>query len=150
MPLKKNMGGKLPDSYLDTNIIVRLLAGDDLKKQAASAKLFEQVASGKIIISSPSTVVAETVFVLSSPNLYHLPRIEIRDALIALLRHSNFRVDNKQAVIAALDIYASYNIHFVDALLLALTRQSKENVLYSYDEDFDKFPDITRKEPQEE
>lgn len=142
------MDGKSPDSYLDTNIIVRLLAGDDLKKQEASAKLFEQVASGKVIISSPDAVIAETVFVLSSPNLYHLPKTEVRDALISLLRFPSFRVDNKQAVITALDIYASYNIHFVDALLLALARQSEQKTIYSYDEDFDKFPNITRKEPR--
>src|SRR3989344_2661505 len=144
-PSKKNMDGKLPDPYLDTNIIVRLLTGDDLAKQAASAKLFKEVAQGKVMISSTDAIIAETVFVLSSPNLYHLPKTEIRDSLSLLLKFANFRLDNKQAIIADLDIYASYNIHFVDSLLLALTRQSEEKALYSYDEGFDKFPDIVRK-----
>ena len=141
------MDGKLPDPYLDTNIIVRLLTGDDLAKQAASAKLFKEVAQGKVMISSTDAIIAETVFVLSSPNLYHLPKGKIRDLLITLLAYPNFKVKNKQVVIQALHYYADKNLDFGDAVLVVLTQKSKEKTIYSYDHDFNKFSDIIRKEP---
>lgn len=137
----------LTDSYVDTNVIIRLLTGDDEQKCKDSTALFEKVSEGKLILTAPDTAIADAVFVLSSPNLYHLPKTEIRDLLAPLLRYPNFKVENKQVVIQALDYYADKNIDFGDAILAVLTQQSEERVIYSYDEDFDKFPDITRKEP---
>lgn len=135
------------DPYVDTNIIIRLLTGDDERKRKDSKALFEKVSGGELILSAPDTAIADAVFVLSSPNLYHLPKTEIRDLLVPLLRYPNFKVENKQIVIQALDYYADKNIDFGDAMLVVLTQQSEEKSIYSYDEDFDKFPDIVRKEP---
>lgn len=135
------------DPYIDTNVIIRLLTGDDEQKRKDSMVLFEKVSGGEVILSAPETVIADAVFVLSSPNLYHLPKIEIRDLLTPLLRYPNFKVENKQVLIQALDYYADKNIDFADAILAVLTQQSEEKSIYSYDEDFDKFPGIIRKEP---
>lgn len=141
------MASKSVGPYVDTDVIIRLITHDDLKKQEAVAKLFERVEKGSLALFAPSTVIADAVFVLSSPRLYNLPRIEIRDVLMALLRLTNFKVDNKQAVATALDFYANSNIDFGDALLVALTFKTKTKEIYSYDRDFDKFTGIKRKEP---
>lgn len=132
--------------YVDTDVILRLITHDDLKKQEAAAKLFEEVEKGKLILFAPDTVIADAVYVLSSPRLYNFPRAEIRDVLVALLRFTNFKVDNKQAVMTALDLYANSKIDFGDTLLIALTLQTKKKEIYSYDRDFDKFSGIKRKE----
>lgn len=143
------MGGSPPGSYIDTDVILRLITGDDLRKQEDAAKLFKKVVQGELILSTPDTAIADAVFILSSTKHYNLPRPEIRDALSALIRYTNFKVDNKQAVLTALDIYAAANIDFGDAVLIALAAQTDSKTIYSYDHDFDKFPDITRKEPRE-
>ena len=141
------MGRSMVDSYIDTDVIIRLLTGDDQQKRKDATALFEKVAQGDIVLFAPDTVIADAVFVLSSPKLYDLPRAEIRYLLTALLRYPNFKVENKQVVIKALDFYADKNIDFGDAMLVVLTQQSEGRLIYSYDHDFDRIPDIKRKEP---
>ena|SRR5260221_4785511 len=135
------------NAYIDTDVIIRLLTGDDEQKRNDTTALFEKVSNGKLVLTTPDTAIADAVFVLSSSNLYHLHRTEIRDLLVPLLSYPNFKIENKQIVIQALDYYADKNIDFGDAMLVALTEQSEEKTIYSYDHDFDKFPDIIRKEP---
>jgi len=135
------------DSCIDTDVIIRLLTGDDQQKCKDATALFERVAKGDLVLSAPDTVIADAVFVLSSSNLYNLPRTKIRDLLAALLRCSNFKVENKQVMIKALDFYVDKNIDFGDAILAVLTQQSQNKLIYSYDHDFDKISDIKRKEP---
>lgn len=137
----------LSNPYVDTDILIRLLTGDDPKKQEAAAVLFEKVEKEEIILLAPDTAIADAVFVLSSSKHYNLPRGEIRDLLMSLLRYPNFKVKNKQILIKALNLYAEVNIDFGDAILAVLTQKSKEKTIYSYDHDFDKIPGIKRKEP---
>ena len=138
---------KIPNSYIDTDVIIRFLTGDDPKKQVRASKLFEKVEQGKLYLLAPDTVIADVVYVLSSPRLYNLPREEIRDILFTLLRHTNFKVDNKVSLFAALDIYASINLDFSDSFIAAECKHSKIKTLYSYDHDFDKIPNLIRREP---
>ena len=141
------MAGNSPDSYVDTDVIIRLITHDDPKKQEAAAILFERVENGELVLTAPDTVFADAVYVLSSPRLYHLPRVEIRDVLVSLLRYINFKVDNKHALITALDLYASTHLDFGDCFLIALATQSRTKKVYSYDHDFDKIKGIKRIEP---
>ncbi|MDO8573536.1 MAG: PIN domain-containing protein [Candidatus Daviesbacteria bacterium] len=138
---------KVLNSYIDTDVIIRLLTGDDEQKRKDAKALFERVEQGDLILYAPDTVIADAVFVLSSPNLYDLPRSQIRDLLQILLHYPNFKVENKQAVIKALDLYADKNIDFGDAMLAVLTLETPEKIIYSYDHDFDKISGIKRKEP---
>lgn len=135
------------DPYIDSDVIIRLLTGDDPRKCKAATALFEKVAQGQLVLTAPDTVIADVVFVLSSPNLYHLPKEKTRDLLTTLLSYPNFKVKNKQAVIRALNAYAEKNIDFGDAMLATLTKRSKDKIIFSYDHDFDKFPEINRQEP---
>lgn len=141
------MASKNVDLYIDTDVIIRLLTFDDLKKQNASARLFEKVSQGKTILFAPDTVIADCVFVLSSSRLYNLTRLKIRDILTPLVKLPNFKVENKQAVLNALDLYATNNLDFGDVFLAARVSQSENKTLYSYDHDFDRFSGIKRIEP---
>lgn len=135
------------DAYIDTDVIIRLLTSDDAKKQERAYKLFEKVESGELELSAPATVIADAVYVLSSPRLYNRTRTEIREMLSVLLRLSNFKIDCKQALLSALDLYVEHNIDFGDALLASLVLQGKSKYIYSYDHDFNKITGIKRKEP---
>ncbi len=99
------------------------------------------------MLSAPDTVIADAVYVLSSSKHYNLSRIEIRGLLVSLLRYPNFKVENKQVLIKALDLYVSENIDFGDAVLAVLTLESQSRLICSYDRDLDKIDNIKRKEP---
>jgi len=135
------------DPFVDTDVIIRLLTGDDPVKQAAAAKLFEKVESGSTNLSAPVTVIADAVYVLSSRRLYNLPLLEVRELLVALLRMPRFRVANKSTVLEALDLYAVTNLDFGDAFIAASMREAGSEELYSFDRDFDRVPGVVRLEP---
>ncbi len=133
--------------FIDTDVIIRFLTGDDSEKQAAATALFEQVEQGLLTIQAPDTVIADAVYVLSSPRLYHLARSDVQQMLAALVRLPQFHVQNRLSVLQALDLYASTRLDFGDALIIASMQQQGSQVLYSYDADFDRIEGITRREP---
>jgi hypothetical protein len=67
--------------FLDTDIIIRFLTGDDPQKQAAAAALFQRIEQGSFTVAAPVTVIADAVFVLHSPRLYNKPRPEVQALL---------------------------------------------------------------------
>ena len=137
----------MSDLFVDTDVIIRLLTGDDPQKQARAAALFEQMERGEVTLAAPVTVIADCVYVLSSPRLYHLPRAEVVALLGALLRLPHFRVDHRQTLQQALEIYAARNFDFGDAFIVASMQQAGSQAVYSYDAGFDRVKDIERLEP---
>ncbi len=134
-------------AFIDTDVIIRFLTGDDLTKQAQAAALFERVRDGQIEIAAPDTVIADAVYVLSSPRLYHLPHDHVRDLLAPLVRLPGFKLRNRRTVLRALDLYTSANIGFGDAMIVASMEQSGSQIVYSYDVHFERFVGIRRQEP---
>src|SRR2546425_1878469 len=133
--------------FLDTDVIIRFLTGDDPEKQAAATALFEQVEQGLLTVQAPDTVIADAVYVLSSPRLYHLARHDIQEMLATLVRLPQFQVQNRWSVLRALELYASTKLDFGDTLIIASMEQQGSHLLYSYDMDFDHIQGITRQEP---
>lgn len=133
--------------FIDTDVIIRFLTGDDPKKQAAATALFEQVEQGTLTVAAPDTVIADAVYVLSSPRLYHLARSEVRELLTALIQLPHFQVQNRLAVLRALELYGSSKLDFGDVLIISSMEQQHSQILYSYDADFDRFDSINRQEP---
>lgn len=136
------------DPFVDTDVLIRLLTNDDARKQAEAVALFEQVEAGNLRISAPDTVIADAVYVLSSPRLYRVPRAEVAALLIPLVRLPGFNVQNRHAVIRALEIFASTRLDFGDALIVASMEEAGSTTLYSYDRDFDRVPGIERQTPR--
>lgn len=134
----------MADRYVDTNVLVRLLTHDDPKKDAEAVSLFSRVEDGSIQLSAPDTVIADAVFVLSSPRQYGLTRMRIAELLIPLVQLPHFHVNNRDIVIRALEIYGSIRIDFGDAMIVAAMQAAGATELYSYDTDFNRFPDIVR------
>jgi len=134
-------------TYIDTDVIVRLVTGDDLAKQAAAARLFQEVEDGKLTVAAPYTVIADAVFVLCSRNLYNLPRPVAAAALARLVRIPGFHIERRRTVLAALDLFETHRVDFGDCMLIASMRQAGASALYSYDRDFDRFAGIERQEP---
>ncbi len=136
--------------FVDTDVIIRLLTGDDLDKQAAAKALFEQVEQGTLDVAAPVTVIADAVYVLSSRTLYHLPRAQVSALLTPLVRLPHFHVKNRRLVLRALALYATTNLDFGDLFIVASMQQAGSTIVYSYDRGFDRIVGslgITRQEP---
>lgn len=133
--------------FIDTDVIIRLLTGDDLRKQVAAGVLFEQIEQGTLTAAAPDTVIADAVYVLASRELYKKKRVEIRDLLAPIVRLPHFHIQNRSSVLEALDLYASTNLDFGDTLIIATMMQQSSQTLYSYDRDFDRIKTIIRQEP---
>ena len=137
----------MSEPHVDTDVIIRLVTGDDPVKQERAAQLFQDVEDGKLVVRAPVTVIADAIFVLCSKRLYNLPRTQAAAALARLVRIPGFRVDRKRTVIAALGLFGSTRLDFGDCMLIASMREEGSTVLYSYDTDFDRFAPIARREP---
>ena len=133
--------------YIDTDIIVRFLSGDDPKKQVQAAALFERVENGTLRVALPVLVVGEITFVLSSPRLYHMKRAEIVGLLVPILRLPNCVVQNRRRVFLALDLYLTTSLSFTDAYIAASMKIAGPATVYSYDRGYDRVQGIERIEP---
>jgi predicted nucleic-acid-binding protein len=96
---------------VDTNIVVRLLTGDDAKQSAAAKALF---AGGAIWIAR--TVLLETVWVLRS--VYEFEEDAIGGALTKLLGLKNVHVENKASLAAAMALREK-GVELADAIHLS-------------------------------
>jgi predicted nucleic-acid-binding protein len=111
---------------VDTNVLVRLLTGDDPRQETAARVLFE---SGEIWVAK--TVLLETAWVLRS--LYGLEEAAICDAFIKLLGLQTVSVEDAPAVASALAL-VSGGIEFADAI--HLTSRPVDAVFVSFDKSF--------------
>ena len=96
---------------VDTNVLVRLLTGDDVKQAAAARSLF---AAGPIWIAK--TVLLETGWVLRS--LYGFEEGAIRDAFTRLLGLKNVHTEDKASMATALALMV-HEIELADAIHLS-------------------------------
>lgn len=138
----------MSDAFVDTDVLIRYITGDDAAKKRAAASLFRRVEAGTDSLRAPDTVIADAVFVLSSLKLYALPRTRIRTEIVNLLRYPQFKVHNRRLLLRALDIYASTNLDFGDAMIAATMERRGDHELYSYDRGFERLPSISRREPE--
>jgi predicted nucleic acid-binding protein len=134
-------------AFVDADVIVRLISGDDPAKQSAAAALFQHVERGTLQVTTPPTTLADCLYVLCSPRLYKFSRAEAVARLLTLVKLPHFRLGERRTLIRALELYASTNIDFGDALIAASMFDSGASVVYSYDEHFDRLPGIIRQAP---
>lgn len=111
---------------VDTNVVVRLLTGDDPRQEAAARTLFEHE---QIWIAK--TVLLETAWVLRS--LYGFEHEAVAGALKKLLGLRAVSVEDARAVAAALAL-TSKGLEFDDALLL--TSRPAGATFTSFDKQF--------------
>ena len=102
---------------VDTNVLVRILARDDLK-QVRAADAF--VAAGVWV---SLLALAETMWVLTS--VYERDAAAIRASVEQLLHHKDLTLQDREVVAAALETFRSRPaLGFTDCLLLEVARKA--------------------------
>jgi predicted nucleic-acid-binding protein len=116
---------------LDTNVVVRLLIGDDPQQTPIAERAFlEAVASGGVYL--PDVVLAEVAWVLRG---YELSRSERYALLERLVRTRGVVVDDIDAVIEALDLFRQGG-DLADQLILARAASAAALTVLSFDKRF--------------
>jgi predicted nucleic-acid-binding protein len=118
---------------VETSLLVRYLVQDEPVHGAAATRVIE--GDGEVAISG--VALAETAFVLLRN--YGVPREDVVDKLVALLRRQNVRLlglDKTLAASALLLCRPSGRVSFADALINADVRSHGITALYTFDQQF--------------
>lgn len=133
--------------FVDTNIFLRYFTQDQHAQAQKCFELFQRVKRKEIQLTTSEAVLAEVVYVLTSPRVYNQPRTNIRTLLMPMLNLTNLKIPNRQVLIRALELYANSNLDFEDALSVAHMEKRELQTILSYDRHFDRVQGIQRKEP---
>lgn len=135
----------MKECFLDTNIFLRILTSDEEAKSAACQNLIRRGINKKLRLHTSAIVIAEIVWTLES--FYGCSPGEIREKVEMILNTPNLKIENQDLIAEAIALYEDKNIDFIDCYNAIYAREKGMDILYSYDEDFNKVPWITRIEP---
>ena len=135
--------------FLDTNILLLYLTGDDQAKAQACLALLFKVERGEEVVVTTNAVISETVFTLQSPRQYRLPRDRIRELVEPIIAMRGLRLPEKALYARAFELYCDKKISFAYAFNAAYIEANGISEVYSYDRDFDRLEGIKRVEPEE-
>lgn len=131
-------------ALLDTNVIVRFLVSDQSPKYKNLYSFFESLEYGKMKVELKLIVLFQVLFVLKS--FYKVPKDQIANGITDLLKYKGIVIKNKTMIRRMMEMWRNKKFDIVDCYLIAILENDSQNLLYSYDRDFDKF-NINRKEP---
>lgn len=118
---------------IDTNVLVRLIMGDDPRQVVAAG----QWAEGGVWVST--LALAEAVWVLVA--VHERGPAEIASAVRTLLNHKDLTVEDLHVVAAALEQFRQRpGVSFSDCLLLELARKAGHLPLGTFDRNLSKLP----------
>lgn len=131
---------------LDTNVLVRFLVRDDPRQFARAAALFQQTADGRCELIVTHILLAETIWVLTSPRLYDVPRADVADRLASLVVQPGVRCADAPVVLDALARFKATPCSFFDCYLAATAAATGDRVA-SFDKDLQRFKDVEHWQP---
>ena len=134
--------------FVDTNVFIRFLTGDDREKAEACWGFFKRLERGDERATTSESVLAEIVYVLSSKGLYALGRPDIEARLRPMLLLRGLQLPHQRRYLRALALYARLTwADFEDAVAIAQMEEDGITTIESYDRGFDRAEGITREEP---
>ncbi len=131
-------------ALLDTNVLIRFLTCDKTQMFRGVYTLFESLERGDLRVELKLIILFQVVFVLKS--FYSVPIKDIATGMLDILEYKGIIVKEKRIVRRTLTLWHDNKLDIVDCYLIACLEGDRQNILYSYDRDFNKF-EINRKEP---
>lgn len=111
---------------IDTNVLVRLIARDNVQQAERSERF---VADGAWV---SKLVLAESVWVLQS--VHGLRKAQLATAIDMLLEHRQLVLEGAETVRAALDDFVAHRgVGFIDCLIVAMARRGGHVPVGSFD-----------------
>jgi predicted nucleic-acid-binding protein len=116
---------------VDTNVLVRLLVGDDPTQAAKARALFDGAAEAGVPVWVSDTVLVELAWTLS--RAYGRDRRDIVSALRALASHGTVTLESPDAALIATDAFEQGPADFADCLLSAKAQAAGCDQLATFD-----------------
>jgi uncharacterized protein len=133
------------EQFLDTNIFLRHLLGDDPAQSPRATAYFQAIEQGLRTARISDIVVFEVVFTLERG--YRRSKTEIQSAVLPLLELPGILLPRKRKFREVFRLYIDKNISFADAYHALMMRKLNLSEIVSFDRDFDRIPAVTRVEP---
>lgn len=130
--------------FLDTNILLRHLRQDDPVLSPKATAILERIESGEFSVRTSDIVIFETVFSLQRS--YKVPRDQLAAALLSIIELPGIVLPGKRQYRKIFDLYLNLSLGFADCYHLVLMQRMAMTEVLSFDTDFDKIPDIHRRE----
>lgn len=131
--------------FLDTNVWLRFLIGDQKRQYEACKKLIALNEEGKLKVYTSTVVLLEIIYTLLS--FYRVKKKTIIADVKAILASRNLTLIQKTDFQKALVLYQKHNIKLADCLIAS--QLPKNVVLCTYDRDFKKIKKIVSLTPKE-
>jgi predicted nucleic-acid-binding protein len=119
--------------FLDTNLLLRYLLGDNEVQLTKIKKFFKQAQHQQIKFKISSPVIPELEYVMRK--VYSIPRQKIADTLISLLKTEILNFEQRSLWIETFDFYSKVNADPVDIFIFLQSRHENAQVL-TFDQDF--------------
>jgi len=120
--------------FVDTNVLVRYVIQDDIKKFEQVKGFFEAVSRGEVVLYLSSVVLLEMAFVLKS--VYRKETEEIVKVVKRLVKTRGCVIVDKTSLKLALEYLDKYKVKFSDCLIASSIPKGVK--VFSYDSDFKK------------
>ena len=130
--------------FLDTNIILRFILKDHPIYSPKAEIIIKKIDKGEVKVYISWPTILEIVFVLQ--NSIKLSKKEIAEKLLPIFHLENVNLEQRSLLDIIFGYYVDKNISLTDAYNATLMQKKKIKQIYSFDEDFDKFPKIERLE----
>ena len=131
-------------AFLDTNIFLRHLRQDDPMLSPKATALLGRIERGELSARTSDIVIFETVFSLQRS--YKVPRHQIAAALLPLLELQGIVLPGKRNFRQVFNLYTTSGLGFADCYHVVLMHRLKLTDIFSFDTDFDKVPEVKRRE----
>jgi predicted nucleic acid-binding protein len=128
--------------FVDSNVLIRLFAGEPLDQYQRSVELFREIEGNREVIALNHIVIFETVWVLN--RTYKISMREIRELILDLLSLPAVRVVHTHLIEEAFDIAIKHNIPFADGYNVAFMKANSLDHVYAWDRHFDRVEGIKR------
>lgn len=131
--------------FIDTNVWLRFIIGDNKKQLKACQKLFSLNEQGKFKLYTSVIVLMEIAHTLRS--FYTVSKKEIVSDLRDILSTRNLTLIEKTGFSKALALFDKLKIRLVDCLIA--TQLPAKTVICTYDQEFRKIKTVTAFTPEE-
>ena len=122
-------------TYIDTNVVLRLLLNDDPAQRSKGLRALESATTGSVAVLD--TVLVEVVFQLESPRSYGIERDDHLPHLVALLQAECFVLQTMTW--KALELLAENpKLDYTDCLLIAYARAETTDSVLSFDRELNR------------
>jgi predicted nucleic acid-binding protein len=136
-----------PARFVDANIFIRALTDDSPSVTADCVALFDRADREEVGLFTSEAIIAEVIYVLTSPRIYRVRRAEAATKLRPFLLCRALTFDHKASILAALELYEASNLSFEDCLAVQHVLREKLDGIYSYDRGFRPALGLARHEP---